>query len=175
MAEEDEEIEEVEEEEKERELAERGPSDWFFRPLHEMDRMFEDLDKTFKQFFGEPLMRRKKGIKESMFRSPALDIKDEGDRYEVNAEMPGINKDDIEVEVRDDKLTISGETKEEIEEKDEDFVRRERGYRSFYREIPLTDEVMSDEAEASYSNGILEISLPKKEKEKKKGKTLEIK
>lgn len=171
MAEEDEgkKIEEIEDE---KGLEEERPSDWFFRPLQEMDRMFEDLDKTFKQFFGEPLMRRRKGFKRPAFRSPAMNIKDEGDRYEINAEMPGIDKDDIEVEIRDDRVKISGETKEEKEEKEEDFVRRESGYRSFYRELPMGDEVISDEAEASYNNGVLEITLPKREK--KKGKTLEI-
>lgn len=168
----DEEKEEREEEE-ERGLAERKAPDWFYRPLHEMDRMFEDMDSMFEDFFGQPLMRRRRG--KSGFRSPAMDIQDAGDKYLIQADIPGINKDDLEVEIKEDRLSIKAESKEEKEEKGENYVRRERGYRSFYREIPLSENVLADEAEASYKNGVLEISLPKKEPEEEEGRKLEIK
>ncbi len=172
---EDKEIKEREEEKKG--LAERQ-SDWFYRPLEEMDRMFDDIDKTFQRFFGEPLMRRyRKRFTPSFetdFRSPVLDIQDLGDRYSVQAEMPGLDKDDIELEITDDKLTIKAEKEQETKEEGEDYIRRERGYRSFYRELPLSDEVISEETKASYENGILDISIPKKEKEKKEGIKVDI-
>ncbi|MFW6040860.1 MAG: Hsp20/alpha crystallin family protein, partial [Thermoplasmatota archaeon] len=98
-----------------------------------------------------------------------------GDKYRIEADVPGIGKDNLDVEVREDRLTIKAEKEEEKEEKGEDYLRRERGYRSFYREIPLSDEVLSDEAEASLKNGVLRIDLPKKEPTKKEGRKLEIK
>jgi len=172
---EDKEIKERKDEEKR--LAERE-SDWFYRPLEEMDRMFDDIDRTFQRFFGEPLMRRyRKKFTPSFgtdLRSPALDIRDLGDRYSIQAEMPGIDKDDIELEISDDKLIINAKKEQETKEEGEDYIKRERGYRSFYRELPLTDEVISEETKASYKNGILDISIPKKEKEKKEGIKVDI-
>jgi len=162
-----------EEKKEERSLAERR-DDWFFEPFKELDTMFDDLDKTFGKFFGSPLRRRKKSFMPD-FRMPALDVQDKGDHYLVEAEMPGLDKEDIEVELKDEKLTIKGETKKETKEEKEDYVRRERGYKSFYREIPVTEEMIADEANASFKNGVLSITLPKKEKEEKKGRKLEIK
>ncbi|MGM0510601.1 MAG: Hsp20/alpha crystallin family protein, partial [Thermoplasmatota archaeon] len=159
-------------------LAERR-DDWFFEPFKELDTMFDDLDKTFGRFFGGPLRRRRKTLMPEFsmpdFRMPALDVQDKGDHYLVEAEMPGIDKEDIDVELRDDKLTIKGETKKETKEEKEDYVRRERGYKSFYREIPVTEEMIADEANASFKNGVLSINLPKKEKEEKEGRKLEVK
>lgn len=167
------------EEEKEKKegksLAERSPREWFTRPLQEMDRMFEDLDKSFERFFGEPLMERGQKFHKPSFRIPAMDVRDEGDKFSIQAEMPGVDKDDIEVEVRDDMVTLKGESKSEVKEEDEGYLRRERNVQSFYREIPLSAEVKTDESEATLENGILKIDLPKKEKEKKKSKTIEIK
>ncbi|MGM0404794.1 MAG: Hsp20/alpha crystallin family protein [Thermoplasmatota archaeon] len=172
---EDKEIKEREDEEKG--LAERQ-SEWFYRPLEEMDRMFEDIDKTFKRFFGQPLMRRGRDrfmpSFETGFRSPALDIRDLGDQYSIQAEIPGLDKDDIELEITEDKLTIKAEKEQEKKEEGEDYVRRERGYRSFYRELPLSDEVISEETKASYKKGVLDIRIPKKEKEKKEGIKVDI-
>ncbi len=172
---EDKEIKEKEDEEKG--LAERQ-SDWFYRPLEEMDRMFEDIDRTFKRFFGQPLMSRERTkltpFAQTGFRSPALDIQDLGDKYSIQVEIPGLDKDDIELEISDDKLKIKAEKEQETKEEGEDYVRRERGYKSFYRELPLSDEVISEETKASYKNGVLDISIPKKEKEEKEGITVEI-
>ncbi len=170
----EEEKKEENEGEEERGLAKRRRGDWFFGPFGEMDEMFEELDKTFDRFFGRPMISKRRG--RPSFRAPACDIQDRGDMYLCEAELPGIDKDDIEIELRDDKLTIKAETKEETKEEGEDYLRHERGYRSFYRELPLPDEVLTEEAEASLSNGVLEITLPKKEpEEKKEGKKIEIK
>ncbi len=161
--------------EKEKKISKR-PSEWIADPFKEMDRMLEDLDRTFGDFFGRPLLRRRmEDLGRPDFRTPVIDFQDKEDHFLVEAEIPGIDKEDIEVEVKEDKLTISAEKEEEVKEEGEDYIRQERGYHSFYRELPMPDNVLTDEVEASLENGILNIQLPKKEPEKKKGKTIEIK
>lgn len=151
-------------------------SDWFprdilDRSLTEMDKAFEEIDRAFDRMVGRP--RRRYGITE--FRTPVMDIKDEGDHYLLEAELPGIRKEDVDIEVTEDKLTVKGERKEEKKEEKEGYVRHERGYRSFYREIPMPSDVISDKATAEMKGGILKIMLPKTEKEKKGGKKIEVK
>ncbi|MBS3817313.1 MAG: Hsp20/alpha crystallin family protein [Candidatus Thermoplasmatota archaeon] len=169
-----EEGEKVEKEDEDRRLA-RRTDDWFASPFKEMDSIFEDLDRTLNRFFGRPgRTSKREGIVPSM-RSPMTDLRDLGDEYRLKSEIPGLDKDDIEIELRDDNIVIEGERTEEKEEEDEGYLRRERGYRSFYRELPLPNEVKADEINASLDNGILTVDMPKKEPEKKEGKKIEIK
>ncbi|MFW5928384.1 MAG: Hsp20/alpha crystallin family protein [Thermoplasmatota archaeon] len=157
------------------ELAERR-EDLFMNPFKEMETLFEDLDKTFDRFFGRPLMRKERGRQMiPSLRGPACDLRDLGDEYVCELDLPGMSKDDIEVEVREDSLRVKGEARKETKEEGEDYVRQERRYRSFNRELPMPEDVISEDAEATLNNGVLKVSLPKKEPEKKKGKKLEIK
>ncbi len=158
------------------ELAERR-EDMFTNPFKEMESLFEDLDRTFDRFFGSPLMRRAKGRTglPTMMTGPACDLRDLGDKYLCEVDLPGMSKDDIEVEVREDRLKIKGKAQRETKEEGEDYVRHERRYRSFNRELPMPEDVISEDAEATLKNGVLKVELPKKEPEKKKGKKLEIK
>ena len=166
MAEED---ERRKERRKDRRLAERtGPRG--FSPFQEMDSIFEDLDRTLDRFFGRPFRE----IRREGRRAPTLDMRDLGDRYLIEAEIPGIDKEDIDIELKDDTLVIEGETTEETEEEGEDYLRRERGYRSFYRRLPVPEEVEQDEVSAELDRGILTIDLPKKETEVKEGKKIDI-
>jgi len=160
---------EEDERRKNRRLAERtGPRS--FSPFQEMDSIFEDLDRTLDRFFGRPFReRRREGM-----RAPALDMRDLGDRYLIEAEIPGIDKDDIEIELRDDSMVIEAETTEETEEEGEDYLRKERGYRSFYRQLPVPEEVEEEEITAELDRGILKIDLPKKETEVKEGRKIDI-
>lgn len=159
-----------EEEKEDRRLARRERRG--FSPFQEMDNIFEDLDRTLDRFFGRPMgiRERRRGI-----TTPAIDMQDLGDKYQIQADIPGIDKEDIEIELRDGSLVIQGETEQKTEEEGEDYIRRERGYRSFYRELPMPDEVKEDEVMAELDRGVLTIDLPKKEPEKKKGKKIEIK
>ncbi|MFV0352427.1 MAG: Hsp20/alpha crystallin family protein [Oscillospiraceae bacterium] len=90
------------------------------------------------------------------------DIQDEGDRYLLDAELPGFNKEDINVELKDDRITISATHKTESEEKDkkENFIRRERHYGSFSRSFDVSDIEAAD-ITASYKDGVLQLTLPK--------------
>ncbi len=161
--------EEDERREEDRRLAKRGGKRGF-SPFQEMDSIFEDLDRTLDRFFGSPLRERRRGRK----RAPALDMRDLGDRFLVEAEIPGIDKDDIEIELRDDSMVIEGETTEETEEEGEDYLRKERGYRSFYRQLPVPESVEEEEITAELDQGVLSIELPKKKTEAKEGKKIDI-
>jgi len=91
----------------------------------------------------------------------------------VRADLPGLTKDDVKVELTDEALTISGERKAEKEEKREGFFRSERSYGIFYRQIPLPQGVDADKATATFTNGVLEVTIqvPKSEA---RGRKLEI-
>lgn len=91
-----------------------------------------------------------------------VDIKEKDDEYLVEAEIPGVNKEDICLEIKDDILSISVERKEEINEERENYIRQERRYGSFRRSFHVGD-VKQEDIKAKFENGVLKISLPKKE------------
>ena len=129
--------------------------------LRDMDRMFRELRSGFEDMFyplsGYGIMP------ERDIRIPAIDVRDTGKDIVISAEMPGIRKEDVEIEVGENSVVIKGESKEEEEKKEDNFYHKERRYAQFHREIPLPEEVVGSEAKASMKNGVLEITLPKKE------------
>ena len=127
-----------------------------FDPWHDLARMERDL-------WGEG---------EKAFKT---DIKDEGDHYLLEAELPGFEKDDIKVNVEDGYLTISAERNSETEDKkDNGYIRRERRYGSFSRSFDVTS-VNTDAITAEYKNGVLALNLPKKDETKPASTNIEIK
>jgi HSP20 family protein len=100
--------------------------------------------------------------------SPAVDMYDKKDEIVVKAEVPGVEKENINISLTEDKLTIKGEIKKEEEVKEEDYYYSERSYGSFVRTLTLPAKVQEDKVKASFSNGILEIHLPKAEESKPK-------
>jgi HSP20 family protein len=121
---------------------------------HEMDDLFSDFFGRFPAFRGEF------GLAPSF---PTMDIKETDTAVEVVAEVPGVRGEDLDLSVVGDTLTIKGEKKEEKEEKGKSMYRVERRYGRFERSVALPAEVNVDKAEAHYKDGILKISLPKKE------------
>lgn len=105
---------------------------------------------------------------------PKVDVKDEGKSYFITAEIPGMSQDDINISVEENVLTLEGEKKSESKKEGKDFYRSEISYGSFYRTIPLRDEVDEAQANASYENGMLKITLPKKENTEKKSRKISI-
>lgn len=91
-----------------------------------------------------------------------VDIKEKDNEYLVEAEIPGVNKEDIYLEINDDILSIAVERKEEINEEKENYIRRERKYGSFKRSFYVRD-VDQENIKAKFENGVLHVSLPKKE------------
>ena len=94
---------------------------------------------------------------------PKLDVAELKDKYEIKAELPGMDEKDIELSVEDGLLTISGEKKSEAEEKDKGYYLRECSYGSFSRSVRLPDNIADEKIEAKFKKGVLTIDLPKKE------------
>ena len=125
---------------------------------------FSLLDEVEKSFFGNS---QALGFK--------TDIKDTGDAIELEAELPGFDKDAIHVEVEGDVLTISAERRSETEESDENgtYLRRERSYGSFSRGFDISN-VDSDKITVKYVDGLLKLTMPKKGADEPKARRLEI-
>ena len=93
--------------------------------------------------------------------APSLDVQDTEDKILVTADIPGVEKGDITINVRGDLLEITAEKKKETEEKGEGYIRRERGYTKFYRRIPLPTEVEPNNVDATLKDGVLRIEMVK--------------
>ena len=106
--------------------------------------------------------------------SVPLDVREDGDELVVEASIPGMRPEEIEVEIEDCMLTIKGETKREYEEKKKDYLLKERSEGSFYRSIRLPETVMSEGATSSYKDGVLTVTMPKKAESKPKKITVGI-
>lgn len=128
----------------------------FFSPLEEMDRWFDD---AFRRPFLSLLSSRMRPEAEEMF--PPVDIFEDGESVVVKAEIPGIKKDDISVEVTQDAITISGKKSSEERVEQKDYFRVERSYGSFTRTLPLPMETMTEKARAAFKDGVLEVRIPK--------------
>ena len=112
-------------------------------------RMMADMERSF---FAQPSTRAV-----SAFRT---DVSDIGDAYKLEAELPGFKKEDISIDIKDERLTISAERKFENEDETPNFVKRERFYGSYSRSFGL-EGINSDAIEASYVDGVLSLILPK--------------
>jgi len=95
-------------------------------------------------------------------RLPLCDMVDKEDKYELQLEIPGIDKDKIDVKATKNSVAISGEQSEKTEEKRKNYLYNERLYRSFHRKIPIPEEIVPSKIDAKINNGILQIQLPKK-------------
>ena len=124
--------------------------------MHDLSRYFDDMQSWWE------------GGGELGAWSPDVNVFDKDDQIIVEAEMPGMKKEDIKVSVQDHTLTLSGERKEETETKDKHFYRRERTEGSFLRSIGLPTGVDSEKIDASYNDGILTLTIPKSEDAKTK-------
>ena len=119
-------------------------------------------------------------FEDDFFNSPQLrsfktDIRDDGDKFVLEAELPGFEKEDIRLDITGDTLTLSAEHKTETEDKKKDnYIRRERTFGSYQRSFDLTG-IDTDKIEAGYKNGILELTLPKMTETKPETRRLEIK
>ncbi len=142
--------------------------------------IFEDLGEFQKEMNRLcNLTLHHPGKKGSLFRpsekgnggslwAPAVDIIDEKDHIRVRADLPGMKKEEIEVSVNNDTLTIRGEKREEKEIKEKDYVRSERYYGAFRRSFTLPAGVDPQKVNAGYKDGVLEITLTKREDAKSK-------
>src|SRR5918997_1067546 len=134
-----------------------------WEPFRELRQMQENMDRLWRNFgHGEG----EAGNVESW--AIPLDVVQEGDNIVVKASVPGVSPEDIDVSIENDVLTIKGQTKEEREHQEGNYLMRERRAGSFYRALRLPDTVDSDNAQPHYKNGVLSITFPKMESKKAK-------
>lgn len=140
----------------------------------DMERLFEEFEGfRFPSLFGReffPFTREFEHVR----WVPELEVLQKEGQFVVRADLPGLKKDNVKVELTDDVLTISGERKEEKEEKREGYYRSERSYGSFYRQVPLPEGAKTDTATAEFKDGVLEIAMQAPEREPR-ARRLEIK
>jgi HSP20 family protein len=122
-------------------------------PFTLMRRLTEDMDRMFSGFGGQ-------SGSEIRNWAPAVEVREAQGNLVVAAELPGLNKEDVKVEVTEDAVVIQGERKREREEERGGIHRTERYYGSFYREIPLPQGAKADQAKAQFNNGVLEVTVP---------------
>ena len=144
------------------------------RFTQDMERLFEEFQGfSFPNFFSTDFPPFRMDLEKGKWM-PQIEVRQNNGKLTVRADLPGLTKDDVKVEITDDLLTISGERKEEKEEKREGFYRSERSYGSFYRQIPLPEGAKTENAAATFHNGVLEITIPA-EKVEMPARKLEIK
>jgi HSP20 family protein len=163
------------EKQKDKEKESRSLAPW--RSFGELSRMEREMERMFEDFFGRrmspwwPSRWLGAGTQVNM---PALDVYEEQDDIVVKAELPGMDKDSIDVTVSDHLLTIKGEKKKEEEVKQDNYYRSERSHGSFVRTVELPSDIKSDKVKATFKNGVLEIHLPKTEEAKKKAVKVKV-
>jgi len=101
-------------------------------------------------------------------RVPAVDLEDLQKEYVLKVEMPGFKKEDVEIEVQDDSIAITGRAGWKYDKKEEAYICKERACESFYRMIELPEEIKTDDVTANLSEGVLEVTLPKKAPKQKR-------
>jgi len=135
-----------------------------FRDLMNLqDRMNRLFDQTLSRTRGD----EDEGLTASTW-APAVDIYETADSVVLKAELPGVNRENIDIQVRNNTLTLKGERKFEREVKDEHYLRIERSYGAFQRVFSLPGVVQRDKIKAVFKDGVLEVTLPKAEEAKPK-------
>lgn len=152
--------------------------------IREPELYFDSIHNELNNFLRDTLlihsMANPLNIKKNSVWRPAIEVKQNDNNYKVKVQLPGVNKDDIEVELDNDFMTISAEIKEEAEEKEEKaknerYHTSESRYGRYQRTISFDQPVKTDESTAVYDKGVLTITIPKVQIENKEPKKLEIK
>ena len=131
-----------------------------------INRMFDDTIRTLYPTDGEEL---EKGT-----WAPAVDIYETNDSFVVSADLPGLNKDEIQIDLKDNTLTLKGEKKFEEKVSKDNYIRVERAYGSFVRSFTLPQNVDPEKIKAKYKEGVLEVTIPKREEAKPKQIKVEL-
>jgi len=136
-----------------------------WEPFRDLMTSQRDFDRLFREAFSPKFGE---GELSTRTWAPAVDIYENGDNLVLKAELPGINPDDVEIRVEDNTLYLKGERKFEKEVKEQNYHRVERSYGTFTRSFSLPNSVDADKVGASYQDGVLTLTMPKKEEAKPK-------
>lgn len=141
-------------------LFRRDPEELFsMSPFTLMRRLTEDMDRMFSGWTGL--------TPATSVWTPPIEVREQNGNLVVSAELPGMTKDDVKVEVSDGSLVIQGERRREQEEERGGIWRSERAYGAFYREIPLPEGTKADQVKAQFNNGVLEVTVPIPQEQRK--------
>jgi len=138
--------------------------------MNELVSLHDAMDRLFEDSFIGP---RWGWIAPMRAANLAINMYETKDEVVVKAELPGVKPEEVEVTITGNTLTISGESKEENEVKEKDYMRKERQFSSFTRSVTLPDGLKADQADASFENGVLTLKVPKSEQAKPK--TIQVK
>ncbi len=127
-----------------------------WEPAREFNSLQTDMNRLFDTFFGSG-----NGAGGSHRWTPAMDLVEVGDDLVLKADLPGMARDDVNIEVKDGMLTISGDRKDEHEEKADGYYRVERSFGGFSRSLTLPKGVEAEGIEADFTDGVLEVRIPK--------------
>jgi HSP20 family protein len=137
------------------------PSRWGLNSFDLMNHFADEMDRLFDDFgFSRGLAPRGIGNLGQSGWSPQIEVSEREGNLVVCADLPGLKKEDIELQITDNALTIRGERRQQSEDNREGFYRSERSYGSFFRSIPLPEGVDAENATASFRDGVLEVSVP---------------
>ena len=151
-------------------------------PFRMLEQFAEEMDRVFDDFgFGRGLLTPRLGLglpRPLVGRTegwlPDVEMLQRNNELVIRADLPGLTKDDVKVNVTEDAVTIQGERKREFEEEKAGVYRSERSYGSFYRTVALPEGAMTDQAKAIFKDGVLEVTMPAPPESVKGGRRLEI-
>ena len=144
------------------------------RRMHDdMAKMFDSMD--FGPFKNRGLLPGKQDVIESDYRCPLSDVWETDDKIKAQIEVPGVNKDDIKVNATDEGVEVKVEKKDKKKDESKGNYRYERSYTGFYRYFAMPEYADTENIEASYKDGVLELEIPKKQVEEQKRKQIEVK
>lgn len=139
-------------------------------PYQMMEQFFERMNEEFDEFGRPSGGMLGTGVRDTL----TVDVADREDVFEVTVDVPGFERDEIDVRVDKHKLTVVAEHEQESTEEDESFIHRERAHRSLTRSLELPGEIDEEAAEATLTNGVLTVTLPKVEAEESEAVSVDI-
>ena len=131
-------------------------------PGRELDALQSDVSRVFDTFFGT---RSGNGVATRRW-VPAMDLVEEDEHLVVRADLPGLTEEDVNIEVKDGVLTVSGERRAEEKTEEKGYHRVERAYGSFSRSLSIPEGIDPEQVSAEFDNGVLEVRIPKPEERK---------
>jgi HSP20 family protein len=137
-----------------------------WEPLRELNSLQSEMNRLFNTVFDQPGGNGGSGGSTMRRWMPAMDLLETGDHFVLRADLPGMSEDDINIELEDSTLTVSGERKAEHESKEEGYYRVERAFGSFSRSLTLPKGVDPESVNAHFDKGVLEVRIPKPEERK---------
>jgi HSP20 family protein len=143
-----------------------------WEPVRELNSLQQEMNRLFSTFFDSPTTNGTNGTVRRWI--PAMDLVETAEHFVLTADLPGLTQEDINLEFEGDVLTLSGERKQEHQERREGFYRLERATGAFSRSLTLPEGVDPEAVTAKFDNGVLEVMIPKPEQRKPKKVAIQV-